>query len=142
MTSHLDELLEFRYIPYMKKIWDKLGILFSSACIVHCILVAFLPVLFPAFSIYTEASWIHMSVAVIILATSPLAFIPGYKKHGLTWIIFLALSGLTFVLLALFLEGFTSDQVSHSISILGSMTLVFAHAKNLQHSRRHNHNCC
>jgi hypothetical protein len=126
----------------MKKIWDRLGIVFSSACVLHCILVAFMPVVFPAISAYTHATWIHIVVAVVILLTSPLAFIPGYKKHGLSWIIISAMGGLGLIFLGVLMEGLVSDQASHGISILGSLLLVFSHAKNLQHSHRHRHQCC
>lgn len=126
----------------MKKVWDKLGIAFSGACVVHCIFVAFLPLFFPALEIFTHESWIHIVVAVIILFTSPLAFIPGYRKHGLTWILQTALVGLGLILLGIILEGRMLDTVTHGISILGSLTLVFAHIKNIQHGRKHNHRCC
>ena len=126
----------------MKKVWDGLGIAFSGACVLHCILVAFLPLFIPAIAVYTHETWIHVVVAVIILFTSPLAFIPGYRKHGLTWILGTAVSGLFFILLGILLEGRFSDPITHGISIVGSVFLVFAHVKNLQHSHRHHHQCC
>ncbi|MGE3610043.1 MAG: MerC domain-containing protein [Bacteriovoracaceae bacterium] len=126
----------------MKKIWDGLGIAFSSACVLHCITVAFLPLFFPAITAYTHQTWVHIIVGVLVLFTSPLAFIPGYRKHGISWIIICALFGLTFILLGIISERFFSDQISHSISILGSVFLVFAHGKNIQHSHRHHHHQC
>jgi hypothetical protein len=126
----------------MKKVWDRIGIAFSSACVLHCILVAFLPLLFPAITFYTHSSWVHITVAIIILFASPLAFLPGYKNHGITWIMGCAILGIFFIILGIVVEGQTSDQVSHGISILGSLILVFSHAKNLQHSRRHKNQCC
>lgn len=129
----------------MKKvIWDRLGIAFSSACVVHCIIVAFLPFFFPVLTQYTHASWIHVVVATIILFTSPLAFIPGYKKHGTNWILGTALIGLMLIFMGILLEEKVSDQISHGISICGSLFLVIAHAKNIQHShrRRHHTQCC
>lgn len=126
----------------MKKVWDRVGIAFSSACVVHCILVAFVPVLLPAISVYTHSSWVHIIVGIVILLTSPLAFIPGYRKHGLNWIVGSALSGLSLILSGLIIEGAVSDQMSHGISILGSALLVFSHVKNIQHSNRHHHGCC
>jgi hypothetical protein len=130
------------YIVGMKKVWDRLGIAFSTACVIHCIAVAFLPVLYPAISTYTHSTWIHVIVGLVILFTSPLAFVPGYRKHGLTWILGAATGGLSLILLGVLLEGQTTDQVSHGFSIIGSMILVFSHAKNLQHSHRHKHQCC
>lgn len=126
----------------MKKVWDRVGITFSTACAIHCVVVAFLPLFFPAFSIFSHRSWVHIAVGMIILLTSPLAFVPGYKKHGLTWILGTAGAGLLFILMGVLLEEKVTDQVSHGISIMGSMCLVFAHAKNLQHSHKHHHQCC
>lgn len=126
----------------MKKIWDRVGIAFSSACVVHCIVVAFLPLFFPALKVYTHQPWIHLAVGTSILFTSPLAFLPGFKKHGLSWIIGMAIMGLVFILLGILAEDIYSEQMSHGISIFGSLLLVFAHAKNLQHSHRHHHQCC
>jgi uncharacterized membrane protein len=126
----------------MKKVWDRLGIAFSSACVVHCIAVAFLPLIFPAISEYTHSTWVHIVVGLIILVTSPLAFIPGYKKHGLSWIVSLAILGLVLVFAGVVLEDVVSDTSSHGISIIGSLLLVVAHFKNIQHSHRHHHQCC
>jgi hypothetical protein len=124
----------------MKKVvWDRIGIAFSSACVIHCIMVAFLPLFFPMINEYAHSSWIHVVVATIILFTSPLAFVPGYRKHGITWILGTALMGLMLVFMGILLEDKVSDQVSHGISICGSLLLVFAHAKNLQHSHRRTH---
>lgn len=128
--------------PMKKVVWDRIGIAFSSACVVHCILVAFLPLFFPVLSVYTHSGWVHIIVAGVILFTSPLAFIPGHRKHGLTWIIKTAIFGLMLIFLGIAMEDKVSDQFSHGISICGSLLLVFAHAKNLQHSHRHQHQCC
>jgi uncharacterized membrane protein YesL len=126
----------------MKKVWDRLGITFSTACVIHCIVVAFLPLFFPALSIYNHSTWVHIAVGFIILFTSPLAFVPGFRKHGLTWILGVAVTGLFLIMMGVLLEGSITDQTSHGISILGSLFLVFAHAKNLQHSHKHHHQCC
>lgn len=133
--------------PMKKFVWDRLGIAFSSACAVHCLAVAFLPLIFPIATEFFHASWIHIVVASIILFTSPLAFIPGLRKHGLTWIILTAMFGLMLVFMSILLEDKVPDQISHGISICGSLFLVFAHIKNLQHTQRHakhahQHHCC
>jgi hypothetical protein len=142
LCTIIDEVCNLGYIRLMKKVWDRLGIAFSGACVVHCILVAFLPLIFPAIAAYTHSTWIHIIVGIIILFTSPLAFIPGYRKHGLTWILTTAVSGLFFILLGILLEGQFTDQITHGISIFGSLLLVVAHVKNIQHSHRHQHSCC
>lgn len=127
----------------MKKVvWDRIGIAFSSACVVHCIMVAFIPLFFPFISQYTHSSWVHITVLITMLFTTPLAFVPGYKKHGLTWILLTALVGLLLVILGILVEDKVSDQLSHGISICGSLFLVIGHGKNIQHSHRHQHQAC
>ncbi len=127
----------------MKKVWDRLGIAFSSACVIHCILVAFVPLAFPAVAVYTHQTWVHYAVGTTILFTTPLAFLPGYKKHGLTWIMGIASLGILFIVSGILLEkGHFSEQMSHGVSIFGSLILVYAHIKNIQHSHRHRHQCC
>lgn len=126
----------------MKKIWDRLGITFSSLCVVHCILVAFIPLIFPALHYFVHLDWIHGAVAASLLITTPMAFYPGFKKHGLTWILILASFGVIVILSGMILENKTTEVISHSVSIIGSLLLVAAHLKNLKHSRKHHHQCC
>jgi len=126
----------------MKKVWDRLGIAMSSMCILHCLVVAFLPLFIPALSAITHQPWVHITVGSTILLTSPLAFVPGYKKHGLTWIIALAGMGFALIIAGVVAEERINEQLAHGISILGSLILVGAHFKNLQHSHKHHHQCC
>ncbi len=139
----LDGPLDWVYMSLpMKRVWDRVGIAFSSACVAHCIAVAFLPMIFPALAVYAHSSWVHIIGGALVILTSFLAFIPGYKKHGLSWIIGVALLGIAFIISGILLEQFVPEQISHGVSIAGSLFLVFAHGKNIQHSHRHSHQCC
>jgi MerC mercury resistance protein len=127
----------------MKKVWDQMGITISSVCLVHCIIVAFVPLFIPALAFNFHSSWPHLLTGALILITTPFAFIPGLKKHGVTWILMVALLGLLLVLSGIFAENFGhSELTSHSLSIIGSLFLVVAHLKNIQHSHKHHHQCC
>jgi len=127
----------------MKKVWDQMGITISSICVIHCVVVAFIPLIIPAFAFYAHNPWVHIVTGLLVLFTTPLAFIPGLKKHGLNWIMLIALLGLFLMVLGISAEKLQySELLSHGISILGSLCLVFAHIKNIQHSRKHHHQCC
>jgi len=127
----------------MKKVWDQMGITISSICVIHCLVVAFIPLIVPAFSFYAHNPWVHIITGLVVLFTTLLAFIPGLKKHGLNWILVTAVLGLILIILGIAAENFQfSEPLSHGISILGSLFLVFAHVKNIQHSRKHHHQCC
>lgn len=54
----------------------------------------------------------------------------------------IGMSGLLFVGLGVMLEQRFPEVLSHGVSIFGSLLLVFAHTKNIQHSHRHQHQCC
>jgi hypothetical protein len=122
--------------------WDRIGIALSSACVLHCIAVAFLPLIMPSLAYLAHSTWVHIMAGVTILFTSTFAFIPGYRKHGISWIIGVGMTGLFFVGMGVLMEQRFAEQMSHGVSIFGSVLLVFAHTKNIQHSQRHHHQCC
>ena len=123
-----------------KKAWDRLGILLSSACLIHCVAVIFLPLLIPALALLVHTPWVHRVFAVVILVVTPMAFIPGYRRHGMSRIITMAYIGVGLILLGVFSDGFVSEYVSHGMSVLGSLALVTAHVQNIRHSRASR--CC
>jgi len=123
-----------------KKAWDRLGILLSGACLIHCVVVMGLPLILPAMTFFVHSPWIHRVFAVFIMLITPMAFIPGYRVHGMNRIIILAYLGVGGILMGVFSDGFVSEYLSHGISVVGSILLVTAHAQNLRHSRRSR--CC
>ncbi len=125
----------------MRKIWDKWGIALSAACLVHCFAVVFLPLMLPAIELMVHSPWIHRVFALLVIITIPLAFVPGYKRHGVHSVLVTALAGLVLILTGVFLDGATDEYISHGISIVGSFLLVWAHLMNIRHSQKHKH-CC
>jgi len=135
----------------MKKQWDKWGIVLSTACIIHCFAVVILPLMLPAVEMFVHSPWVHRIFAALVITTTPLAFIPGYRQHRLQYVLFTAVAGLFMILSGVFLDGRIDEALSHGISIVGSILLVSAHVLNLRYSRRfhpvrHKHsntnNCC
>lgn len=120
----------------MKKVWDKLGIALSSICLAHCVAVVLLPLLLPALGTYFHSPWIHQTFAALVLIITPMAFMPGYRRHGLTRVLVLAWAGVAFVLAGVFSDGKLPEITSHGLSIMGSCFLVSGHLLNLRHSRK------
>lgn len=131
----MDEL----YQNPRKNTWDKFGMLLSGFCLIHCFFVGLLPLIFPAVLSLTAADWIHKGLGILIVITSPLAFIPGHKKHGVGRIILQATLSVLLVLVGTLIEGKIEDWMSHTIIIIGSLGLVFSHYENIQHSKKQ---CC
>lgn len=117
---------------------DKLGILFSSLCIVHCIATPFILALGMSGLLATilTTEFVHyiliMPVALLILLTLPKA----YKRYRSLNLIVSGLLGLVFLIAALF----TTEQIEALLTIIGGSLLVVFHLLNLRLQHRYKSN--
>jgi hypothetical protein len=120
----------------MNKIWDKVGICASGLCLVHCIATPALLLAFPASTMsFLGAELvheIHEIFAVIVVASILIAVYPTCRKHGHKDIITIALAGVSLVLSAVFMHDLMSENVSHGLTVLGSIFLIWAHVRNMK----------
>ena len=62
---------------------DRLGLVVSGACVVHCLLV---PVVIATLPLWPLADvlhgWLHPVVALILVPTTLVAAVSGYRKHS------------------------------------------------------------
>lgn len=120
--------------------WDRLGMLLSSLCMVHC---ALMPVLFLLAPIGLELiehdhfhSWIFWPVMLIAVV----AFLRGYfaSRQVLTLVLG-AVGLLTLVLAHRFGDWWGSHESEYIFSFLGSVTLIVAHLRNIRALTHYNH---
>ena len=123
----------------MKKIWDKLGIVVSATCAVHCLLVGLLPFALPLMDTFFHSPWFHILFVAMVVFITPMAFGHHFQRHGFSFVIKLALVGVAGILTGAALEPVSSELVSHGVSMFGSFFLVSAHVLNLRHQRKHKH---
>lgn len=119
----------------MRKIsgWDFWGVVISSLCILHCLAIPIVIVIFPALSlkIFPQEDVTHAVLLAFILGVAGLAFVSGYRVHGnwrpVAWLV----AGLA---LAVYATFFAHAQLGHTwepiIAIVGSLCLVRAHYLN------------
>lgn len=116
-------------------IWDRIGIIVSSVCLIHCLLVPFVLMIFPF--IETEQAHFHEILTIFVVIPAFLAFIPGYRKHKNLSVLLLAITGLMAILFAAFTEKVYLSQVAaRIITILGSILMILAHARNIKHAHQ------
>lgn len=122
-------------------IWDKIGICASSLCLIHCLTTPIILLAFP----FLHESWMHESVhiicAIIVVVSVMIAIFPHCKKHGHYDIIAIACLGCLLVISGIFLEEKFGEWMI-SLTVLGSIVLVWAHLKNMKvkHGKcAHNH---
>jgi hypothetical protein len=132
--------MELVHVTNMKKIWDRWGIALSGVCLFHCIAVILLPMILPALEVFVHIPWIHRLFAFFVLITTPLAFIPGFRRHGFGHVLSLAILGVSCILAGVILDGSVSEILSHIFSIAGSIMLVAGHWLNMKHSQKEK--CC
>lgn len=121
--------------------WDFWGVVISAACVVHCLAIPTVIILFPAlgYSFFPQEDLTHALLFAFILGVAGLAFVTGYRVHGqwrpVAWLV----AGLVLVFFATF---FAHRLLGHmwepAFAILGSLCLIRAHYLN-HHCRKCEH---
>lgn len=107
---------------------DALGIAASSVCAAHCALLPLAVTLLPGvIARFIAGPWVHGALALVVVATSFAAFVPGWLKHGQARVWGWALAGLGCVLAARFEAEGPAEMV---LTGLGSVLLIVAHRLN------------
>ncbi|MEO0335792.1 MAG: MerC domain-containing protein [Pseudomonadota bacterium] len=129
---------------------DRIGIVISALCLVHCLLTPALILMFPVISVVgAYDAWIHLGLAVLIFPVAYQAINQGYKHHKNNLVLILAVLGLSLFALstgiAFFAEhnhhqlgghdhdhgGFRLADSELLISVFGSLMVSAAHGLNL-----------
>lgn len=129
--------------------WDFVGILVSGLCVLHCLAVPLVLIVFPAIgaSLFPSEDMTHVVLLAFILGAAGVAFISGYRVHGQWRPVAWMAVGMVFVVYATF---FAHDHLGHLwepiIAIAGSLALIRAHYLNHhckqcehEHSRHADH---
>jgi hypothetical protein len=115
---------------------DRLGVLASGACAVHCVLSGLVPEALAAAGVGAllghEFEWGFMLAALVFAGA---ALVTGWQKHRSLLVVALLAGGISALLLARLLEG-ASDVVCMSVSTVAGALLVAGHISNIYASRR------
>ena len=121
---------------------DKLAISLSAICVLHCLFMPSFLILsswFVAFSIDNE--FLHYAILIVAIPVSAFALVRGYKSHNkLSYFVFgsFGLLLLTFAVLA---ESIIGEIGEKSLTVLGSIFVIYAHYKNHQVCKELNCDC-
>jgi hypothetical protein len=110
--------------------WDTLGMIVSLACVAHCLAVPIVLGMLPALGLtFLAKDGVHEVLAVVVLAVALLAFVPGYRAHGLRHVPALGALGVVLLTSAAFAPGLGLLAES-MVTALGGVVLVTAHVLN------------
>lgn len=114
---------------------DKMGVVLSCLCMVHCFLTPIIVALYPAFAHGHE---FHAGMAIALLLLAAFAFYRGYQVHSRQKVLKFGLAGLFFIFLGLFSPMVLEDTyhlLGSVMTIVGSVFLVTAHFWNIRFAR-------
>jgi hypothetical protein len=127
------------------KSWDLWGVVISALCVIHCIAVPVVLILFPAIGLnfFPEEDITHVVLLAFILGVAGIAFISGYRVHGQSGPVVWLVAGLALVLFAtFFVHNFMGHGWEPVFAIAGSLCLIRAHylnhkCKKCEHEHKH-----
>ena len=113
---------------------DKLAMGLSMACVIHCFFAPAVVILAYGVSAFTiESELIHYLLLMLAAPISLFALALGYKNHGALSYFLVGIIGLIILIAAVILgEPLYGETGEILFTMLGSVSVVFAHYKNHQ----------
>lgn len=116
---------------------DGMAIALSAACVIHCLLLPVLIILFPILgsTVLADESF-HGLLLVLIIPSSALAFYIGCRQHGDGSVLWLGLTGISLITLAAALGVAGLGVVGEKLLTgTGGMLLATGHVINFRRCR-------
>lgn len=126
------------------KIMDKLGIWLSGLCLIHCILLPILFVLFPLLGlkefklVENSELYVHSLFFVFIILIGIFSFYPAYKIHKRKKPFCLFLLGSSFLISTIIFHEYL-EEIELYLNLVGSIILIYSHFKNKKHCKSCHH---
>ena len=113
---------------------DKLAMTLSSVCVIHCFFSpAFILLTSGMFSFSFDNESVHYLILLIAVPVSLYALISGFTNHKTAYFLTVGVFGLFVLLLAIALgETFLGELGEMTLTLIGSLLVVYSHFKNHQ----------
>lgn len=112
--------------------WDRVGLSLSGICIAHCLLLPVAVSLLPMWSAALDIhDWLHPLFAALLIPTTIIAGIAGFRRHHNRWIIGVLISGLVIIVLTgILLHDALGTTREIAFTSIGSLILISGHLLN------------
>ena len=91
-----------QFSPNLAEEWerkaDRLGVVASVLCAIHCVATPFILLLLPAFGKVWAHPATHWGVALFVVPIAALMISKGYQRHRAKWIVGIGVAGIILVL--------------------------------------------
>lgn len=113
------------------KLADHLGMASAMLCGLHCTAIPLLVVAAPLFSWLDMGEQVHLYLALFAVVPVLVGLLPGYLVHRRQEVILLSMSGLFFLVGAVWVAGPAYGELAESVlTLMGAALLFSAHLKN------------
>jgi hypothetical protein len=122
---------------------DRAAMYLSALCLIHCTVLPLALVVLQAYGAsllpkHLDGEAFHAIMAITLLGVGGYAFVSGYVRHRLLFPVIAGAIG-TAMLFAGVLPFGLSETAEHGITIVGSIVLLAAHARNRRAAHYHHH---
>jgi len=113
------------------RLWDVFGIGLSGLCLIHCLFVPLLSLLFVIrLDAIVESELLHLGLLFLIVPTAAIALGKGYRRHRRISVPIAGATGLAALVLGLALAGLLGEAFETWFTVCGGLTLASAHWMN------------
>ncbi len=111
---------------------DRLGIIASALCFVHCIVTPVVLSLSAVWAHYLPSEErFHRALAMLVAAIGCFAIITGYRKHRRLRVLLLMSTGLSFIFAGAYLGDRLPSHIAEiAVTLTGSSLMITAHLIN------------
>lgn len=116
---------------------DRVAVVLSGLCIVHCLALPVLLVAVPVIAEFASTHW-HLPMLLFAVPVSVIAIVMGYQRHGNLAIVGWAALGLLLLITGGTLaHHYLGPAVDRSLTVAGSLVLAAVHWQNSRQMRTH-----
>ncbi|MGJ8656252.1 MAG: MerC domain-containing protein [Akkermansiaceae bacterium] len=101
---------------------DRIGIIASVLCAIHCALTPILLILLPTFGKTWAHPSTHWAMAIVVIPIAVYMMKKGYQKHGKKWIVAIGSLGILFVIVGAILPYVEIPPTSNQATIAPATT--------------------
>ncbi|MGB5245437.1 MAG: MerC domain-containing protein [Woeseia sp.] len=109
---------------------DRLAMLMSALCVVHCLALPFVLVALPFMAQFAETHW-HLPMLLFAVPVSVTAIVIGYRRHGNSGLVWGVAAGLAMLIGGATIgHDYFGAMADRSLTISGSLVLAYMHWQN------------
>jgi len=119
-----------------KALLDKVAVLLSGLCLLHCLLLPFAIAVLPFLGQFGDDHF-HRELLLFVVPVSVIALTAGYRRHGHIEVMFFGGLGLAILVIGgTIVHDTYGDAVDRLMTVTGSLILAGTHYRNYRFAKK------